>query len=244
MKKTKKIDKILFDHDNNRFSVSDKDKDYHTKFGFVKSKEFFKKKVKTNLDKEFSCIDPFFIDLYNNKKRDAQIMLKKDIGYIITETGIGKDSFVVEAGGGSGGLGCMIANIAKKVVTYEKREEFVKTIKQNIELMKLKNITVKNKDVKDIEEKDVDVLVLDLVDPEKYMINCVKALKQGGYIVVYVPSITQVCCLMGNIESNKDVCHIKTVEVIERRWKVDKKIARPEFKMLGHTGFLSFFRKM
>ena len=36
---------------------------------------------------------------------------------------------------------------------------------------------------------------------------------------------------------------LETLELIERKWKIEDKIMRPEFQMLGHTGFLTFCRK-
>jgi len=32
-------------------------------------------------------------------------------------------------------------------------------------------------------------------------------------------------------------------ELIERKWKVNDQVVRPEYEMLGHTGFLCFCRK-
>jgi len=37
--------------------------------------------------------------------------------------------------------------------------------------------------------------------------------------------------------------HVKTLEIIERSWQVDEQRCRPDFQSLGHTGFLSFFRR-
>jgi len=239
-----KVKRVLINKEKDAFYIKELNKDFHTQFGVIKSKDLNKNKLKTNTGKNFFSFDPQFIDLYDNKKRNAQIILKKDIGIIIAETGIGKDSVIVEAGGGSGALSCFLANIAKKVVSYEIREEFIKTIQENIQSMNLENIEIKNKDIKDIDEKNVDAVILDLLEPEKYVKKCLNAVKEGGFLVAYTPSVTQVISFVESVKKINDAVYLKTIEIIERKWKIEGKISRPEFNMLGHTGFLSFVRKL
>ena len=62
-----------------KFLVKDTSKDFHTKDGTIKSKDFNKSKVKTNKKVEFSIFDPQFIDFYEKIKRGAQIISLKDI---------------------------------------------------------------------------------------------------------------------------------------------------------------------
>ena len=37
---------------------------------------------------------------------------------------------------------------------------------------------------------------------------------------------------------------VKVCEILQRDWKVNNKIARPEHRMLGHTAFLVFQRNI
>jgi tRNA (adenine57-N1/adenine58-N1)-methyltransferase len=67
-----------------------------------------------------------------NLKRGPQVVLPKDFGMVAAFTGIGKKSVVVDAGAGSGFLAVALGNIAKSVVTYERREEFAKLAERNI----------------------------------------------------------------------------------------------------------------
>jgi len=73
-------------------------------------------------------LEPDFTDKFKKIKRGPQIITPKDIGTIITETGINKNSIVLDAGGGSGSLSCFLANITKKVYCYEKKVKDVHTI--------------------------------------------------------------------------------------------------------------------
>jgi len=171
--------------------------DYHCQFGLVRKEDLKKIKnggvVKTNSGVELAAFKPGFLDVYRKIKRAPQIIPLKDLGTIITETGIGKESVVVDAGSGSGALALFLANIAKKVVSYEIRKDFATIAADNVKFLKLKNIAIKNKDIyKGIDEKNVDVVTLDLPEPWKALEAAEKALKTGGFIFSYSPTIPQV----------------------------------------------------
>ncbi|MBW3017512.1 methyltransferase domain-containing protein [Candidatus Woesearchaeota archaeon] len=225
--------------------VKDLANDFHTKFGRIKKSDLKKSKAKTNTGLKVSIFDSFFIDKYEKKKRGAQIIVEKDIGQIIANTGIGKDSVVIDAGSGSGALACFLANIVKHVYTFDNNAEHVKTAKANVEFLGLKNVEVKNKDVyKGFGKKNADLLTLDLKEPWLCLKHAHKALKQGGFMAVYSPQVTQVQQL---INTNKELglfIVLKTIETTERAWKIEGQVARPEFTALGHTGFLTFMRKI
>lgn len=240
-----KVQKVMMDKEGYVFSIKDEKQDYHTEFGVVKAKDLKKEKVKTNKGKEFFVFDATFVDKFRKIKRVAQIITLKDAGVIIAETGLNGESLVVEAGGGSGGLTVALANIAKKVISYEIRKDFSEVVKENVNDFGLNNVTVKNKDItQGIAEKKVDVIVLDLPEPEKAVDVSAKALKQGGFLVCYIPSVTQVIAVVEEIRKSEHFILQKVCETLQREWKIDGKIARPEFQMLGHTGFLVFARKV
>lgn len=240
-----KIQKVIIDKEGESFYVKDLTKDFHTKFGVFSSKDIKNGKVKTNTGKEFFVFDAGFVDKFHKLKRVAQIITLKDAGVIIAETGINNKSKVVEAGGGSGGLTCALANIAKQVVSYEIRKEFVEVINENLDNLGLKNVKVKNKDISlGISEKELDLVVLDMPDPEKVIAHAAKSLKNGGFLVCYLPSMTQVISVANEIRINESFILTKVCETLQREWKVEGKIARPEFQMLGHTGFLVFARRI
>ena len=242
------IKKILYSKEGKKFFVKDTDIDYHSQFGFVKASDLKKKAgsiVKTNTKKELTIMDPSFIDIYQKLKRAPQIVPIKDIGSIITKTGLGKDSKVVDAGSGSGALSLMLANIVKEVTTYELREDFFKIVKQNIEDFGLKNIKIKNKNIYDgITEKNVDLITLDLPEPWLAVESAKKALKIGGFIVSYSPTIPQVSDFITEIKNHEEFMILETIEIIERQWEINDRKVRPRSQQIGHSGFLTFVRKI
>jgi tRNA (adenine57-N1/adenine58-N1)-methyltransferase len=240
--------KILINKDD-KFLVKDVNKDFHTKHGFFKKEDLKKakigSKVISNTKKEFTVFNPFFIDLYKKIKRKAQIIPLKDIGLIISETGINNSSKIIDAGSGSGALCCFLANIAKEVITYEIRNDFIETVKHNIEFFGLRNIKIKNKDIyKGTDEKNIDLVVLDLAEPWKAIDSAKKALKIGSFLVSYSPSITQTTDFVNEVNKDENFIHVKTSEVIEREWEIDGRKVRPRSQAIGHSGFISFARKI
>jgi len=204
------IKKILITKEGKKFYVKDTGKDVHTQFGFVSSKDLKKKLVKTNKGKEMIVLDANFIDNYCKIRRGAQIIIKKDIGAILTETGVNKESKVVDAGAGSGALALYLAHICKSVVTYEIRKDFYDLVKENIKSLGLKNIKIKNKDVSEISEKNVDLITLDMPEPWGVLKKVAKALKSSGFLVAYLPNISQVSQFVEEVSLQEDLVYIKT----------------------------------
>jgi tRNA (adenine57-N1/adenine58-N1)-methyltransferase catalytic subunit len=229
-----------------KYLLDELKKDFDTKYGVIK-KEDLKKNgiVKTSLGKDVIICDVGFSDIFKRLKKLPQSIPLKDIGLIISETGINKDSLVVDAGTGSGHLACFLANICKHVYTYEIKEENIRISKENAERLELKNITFHEKSIYDgIEEKNVDIITLDLPDPKKALDNCVNALKVGGFIVVYSLCLGPLEDFLESVGKKEGLLYIKTVEVLERMWKIDGRITRPDNIEIGHSGFLSFVRKI
>jgi len=239
--------KVLMNKLGKRFLVKDTSKDMHTQFGYFKKEDLKAKngRIKTNTGKEFAIFDAYFIDLHKKIKRDAQIIPLKDIGLIVSETGVNKKSKVVDAGSGSGALACFLANIAKEVTTYEIREDFIEIVKNNIKFLNLKNVKIKNKNIYDgIDEKNVDLVTLDLPEPWKALESAEKSLKAGGFLVSYSPTIPQVMDFVNEARENRHFTYIKTSEIIEREWEIEGRKVRPRSQAIGHSGFISFVRKI
>ncbi|RMF55549.1 tRNA (adenine-N1)-methyltransferase [Candidatus Woesearchaeota archaeon] len=241
------IKRILLTNKGKKFYVRDLSQDMHTQHGFVKKTLLKKKKglVKTNTGETMSIFEPRFIDAYNKIKRGAQIIPLKDIGIIVAETGINSRSKVVDAGAGSGALACFLANIVKSVVTYELRDDFAKIVKKNIDFLGLKNIKVKKKSIYDgISEKNIDLITLDLPEPWLAIEPAAQSLKAGGFLVSYSPTTPQVSDFVSAVKKNKSFVYLKTIEIIEREWEFSDRKIRPKSQPIGHSGFLSFARKV
>jgi tRNA (adenine57-N1/adenine58-N1)-methyltransferase catalytic subunit len=241
------MEKILFEEKSGKkFFVKNISEDFHTSFGIISSKDLKSKKSKvtSSKGKKFQLFAPTFSDLRDNLKKGPQMIIHKDIGLILAKTGVNKHSKVVDAGGGSGSLCFSLANICKEVTVYEINPEHYKILSKNQNLFSFKNIEFKQESVyKGIKEKELDLITLDLPEPWQVVKHAEKSLVQGGYLVVYLPNLSQVKMFIDSCNCSS-IKVIETLELIERKWKIEHLIMRPEFDMLGHTGFLTFCRKL
>jgi len=230
------IKKVLF---RNGKKLYWKGGDIHSEFGVVKEADLEScgSTVMSHTGKEFHVMEANFLDRLEKIKRGPQTLVLKDLGYLLANSGVHKDSLVVDAGAGCGILAIFMAKIAKKVVSYDKRESHLNIARKNVEFLGVDNVELKLGDVTEkIDETDVDILTLDIPQPWDVNFDCVK---NGGTILIYLPTITQVSDFCEH--TNEHV--VKVVELIEREWHVDGKKVRPKSQMLAHTAFLIVVRK-
>ena len=235
--------------DEMQYFVTDLKKDVATKYGSISKDDLVKQSgslLKTkDTGKDFILIDAKYIDVYKRLRKLPQTIPLKDIGLIIGETGINPESVVVDAGLGSGALACSLARIAKHVTSYEVREDHLAVAEENIKMLGIKNITVKHKSIYDgIDEKNVDLVTFDLPEPWKAISHASSALLVGGWLVSYSPSIIQVQDFVDAVSKDERLLLVKTVEIIERLWEVEGRKVRPKSTGIGHSGFLTFVRKV
>jgi len=199
-------------------------------------------------DKEFWIFKPSSMDKLQGLKRKAQIILPRDAAHIITNCGIESGHTALEAGIGSGSLTIALANAVApngKVISYDNREDFIKHALKNLKTMGLDGyVKTENRDItKGIKEKNLDAVIIDIPNPWDAVSHAWKALKVGGYLCTFSPLISQVEKTVNEINKYGFI-EVKTYENIQREMVVSKYGTRPSFNMLGHTGYLTFARKV
>ncbi|MBW9222082.1 tRNA (adenine-N1)-methyltransferase [Methanothermococcus sp. SCGC AD-155-C09] len=105
---------------------------------------------------KFYLLEPTLYDIVKKMKRSVTTLLPKDIGIILTYCGIEDGETVVEAGTGSGALTIYLANAVGKngkVITYEKRPEFAKLARKNLESV---GLIKKGQKIIGLDEEDED----------------------------------------------------------------------------------------
>jgi tRNA (adenine57-N1/adenine58-N1)-methyltransferase catalytic subunit len=224
----------------------------HTHRGIVKHDDLIGKpwgiQVFSHTGSPFFILKPSIADIIRSTKRNTQIMYPKDIGFILITMGIGPGSKVIEAGTGSGGLTQALAFMvgdSGQVISYEKREEMQRLAQSNLVNLGLeKRVTFKLLDIeKGFDEDDADAIFLDLPNPYDYLPQVRHALKSGGYFGTILPTANQVTKTLVELRRNTfaftDVC-----ELMLRYYKAEADRFRPTDRMVAHTGFLIFSRKI
>jgi len=198
--------------------------------------------------KLFWILLPSLQDNLQSIQRKAQIILAKDAAIIIMSCSINAGDIVLEAGTGSGSLTIALASAVApdgQVISYDKREEFLTHAMKNIEAANLgKYVTPRVQDVTEgITETHLDAIILDIPNPWDAIEHVWNALKTGGYFASYSPLISQVEKTVKTLRGLPFI-EIKTIEQLQRELIVSDYGTRPSFNMLGHTGYLTFARKI
>ena len=92
-----------------------------------------------------------------------------------------------------------------------------------------------------IDERGIDRVVLDLPEPWQVVPHAMEALRPGGILIAYTPSIIQVSQLRAALAS-KAWNGTRSLEVLHRGWYVEGQAVRPDHRMVAHTGFLTTAR--
>ena len=200
--------------------------------------------VAASTGRRFVALRPTLAEVVLKMPRGAQVIYPKDLGAILIAGDIGPGMRVLEAGVGSGALSMALLRAGADVVGYEVRADFAAGARANVTAWAGDDVTyrVEERDVyAGIEERDLDRIVLDLPEPWRVLEPAAEALRPGGILVSYVPSITQVAALRARMASGP-FAMAETQEVLRRTWHVEERSVRPDHRMVAHTGFITSAR--
>jgi tRNA (adenine57-N1/adenine58-N1)-methyltransferase len=191
----------------------------------------------------FHVLRPTLSDFVLKMKRGAQVIYPKDLGPLLMLADVFPGARVLESGVGSGALSMTLLRAGAVVTGYELRSDFAARARRNVEgflgAEALERYAVEARDCYDgIDEADLDRVVLDLPEPWRVVPHAVGALRAGGVLVGYTPSITQAVRLRAALDE-ADFLLPQTIEVLNRSWHIDGPAVRPDHRMVAHTGFLT-----
>lgn len=196
----------------------------------------------------FFLLQPSLSDILNELPRTTQILYPKDIGYILIQMGVAPGQTVMEAGTGSGSMTIALATAIGaegKVISYEHKPDVQNLARKNVERLGLASrLTFKLRDIHlGFDETDADAFFLDVQNPFDYIAQVRNALKPGGFFGTILPTFNQVERTLLALRLNK-FAFIEVCELILRYYKADPSRLRPTDRMVAHTGFLVFARKI
>jgi len=194
----------------------------------------------------FVAVRPTFADYVLKMPRGAQVIYPKDIGAILVLADIFPGARVFESGLGSGALSTALLRAGAEITGYEVREDFAARARSNVERFlgaaALDRYRIQIRDAYEgIDETDLDRVVLDLPEPWNVVPHAAGALRRGGILLAYTPSITQAQQLHEAMEGSP-LGMAQTMEVFHRGWHIAGQAVRPDHRMVAHTGFLTHAR--
>ena len=206
--------------------------------------------VRSSMNESFLVFRPSLPQLIPNLPRTAQVIYPKDIGPILLWASLFPGARVVEAGVGAGALSMALLRAIGdegRLISYEIREDFAELAQKNVSRYfgPAPNWTVKPGDVAlELTEKDIDRVILDLPEPWHVIERAWNSLRPGGFLLCYLPTVLQVKSLVDALRIDKRFACIETSENLMRFWHFKGMSARPQHRMVAHTGFITSARRL
>jgi len=226
---------------------------FQTHLGLITHDQIVGKKegvsLVTSTGEEVTVFYPTLDEFIQKMGRKTAIIQPKDIGLIIMGVDLKPGDKVLEAGTGSGALLLALSRYVGRegrVYSYDNRPELQETAIKN--LTKFyghvpDNVILKQKDITaGIEEKNLDAVILDFSEPWAAIPEIINALRPGGKLASYLPTIIQVERLVKKLQGTDVFIDIQSCELLLRPWQIKGFSVRPLHRIIGHTGFLVLAR--
>ncbi len=229
--------------------------EWHTHKGMLKHDELVGipegSIVVTNGELKFQAFRPLLADYVLSMPRGATIIYPKDAAMILGVADIKPGVRVLEAGVGSGALSISILRAIGEngfLHSVEIRDDFAKISEKNVSSYfgqkpanwKLSVGALQEQQL----ENNYDRIVLDMLAPWECMDVASNALVPGGVFMSYVATTTQLSRIAEAIKDSGNFTEPESSETIVRGWHHEGLAVRPQHRMIGHTGFLVFARRM
>ncbi len=229
--------------------------EWHTHKGMLKHDELVGipegSIVVTNGELKFQAFRPLLADYVLSMPRGATIIYPKDAAMILGIADIKPGVRVLEAGVGSGALSISILRAIGEngfLHSVEIRDDFAKISEKNVSSYfgekpanwKLSIGALQEQQL----ESSYDRVLLDMLAPWECMDVASNALVPGGVFMSYVATTTQLSRIAEAIKDSGNFTEPESSETIVRGWHHEGLAVRPQHRMIGHTGFLVFARRM
>jgi tRNA (adenine57-N1/adenine58-N1)-methyltransferase len=224
--------------------------EFHTHAGFVRHDDLLGSEegvsVRSTAGGRYVAVRPTLAEFVLKMPRGAQVIYPKDLGPILMLADVFPGARVLEAGVGSGALSMTLLRAGADLTGYELRPDFAARARANVAGFlgdqAADRFHVEERDVYEaIEGTGLDRVVLDVPEPWRVVKHAEGALRPGGILVAYLPTVGQVAQLRETLAASA-FGMAETVEVLQRGWHVEGQSVRPEHRMVGHTGFLTSAR--
>lgn len=246
---------LVYDRRGRRYRVTLKaGTSFHTHVGHVPHDDIIGRQqgfhLRTQKGHALLVVRPTFAERVLELPRQSQVIYPKDLGALLMRADLFPGARVVEVGLGSGATSAAILRAIGpegSLTTYEVREQIIQPSARNVEELvpETENHTIVVADAyaNGIPDRDLDRVLVDVPEPWRLVGEAADALLTGGVLLCYLPTVLQAhelsMCLMHDSRWRL----VETVELLERPWHFAEQSARPEHRMVGHTGFITTARR-
>lgn len=200
---------------------------------------------------DYLVLRPIMEEFIVSMPRGAAVIYPKDAAHILMQTDIFPGARVLEAGVGSGGLSIALLRAIGpqgKLYSYERREDFAKIARSNVEEFYGGPHPAWEVRVGDLAEirgpEPVDRAVLDMLAPWECIASVAEVLEPGGILCCYVATTTQLGRTVETLRAHGGFTEPVAREYQARTWHAEGLAIRPGHQTSGHTGFLVWSRRL
>ena len=230
-------------------------KEWHTHKGWIVHNDLIGlpegSVISTSAGLKFTAFIPLLTDYVLSMPRGATIVYPKDSALIVGFADIFPGARVLEAGVGSGALTLsLLRAVGEKghVHSVERREDFAENAQANITNYFGGAPSNWSLDIGSVQEKEFpesfDRVILDMLAPWECIELAAKVLRPGGVFMAYVATTTQLSATAEALKEDGHFTEPESFESMVRGWHHEGLAVRPQQRMIGHTGFLIFARRM
>jgi tRNA (adenine57-N1/adenine58-N1)-methyltransferase catalytic subunit len=244
---------FFYQASKNWLTKIEKSKKLHTHIGIIDFDQVlgleYGSSIVTPKQKRVYLMEPTIYDFVMKSDRKTQIVYPKDLGYIAIRTGLKSGSNVLEIGTGSASLTTFFASLvgpSGHVFTYDVNEEFMEIARKNLKKSDMeKNVSMYKRDImkEGLELSEMDVAIIDLGDPWNVLHIVHKCLKSSGSVAIICPTMNQLEKTSKHM-NEIGFTDIESTEILIRNIEAREGKTRPSMRMIGHTTYLLFGRKI
>src|SRR5262249_19646103 len=153
----------------------------------------------------YTAVRPTLAEVVLKMPRGAQVIYPKDLGPILILADVFPGARVFESGLGSGAMSMALLRAGADITGYELLPAFAARAQTNVVAFlgsaALEHYHVEVRDAYDgVPDAGFDRMVIDLPEPWRLIKSAEAALRPGGILVSYLPTIGQVSMLRDTID--------------------------------------------